>query len=305
MGDIHIREDQRQFAFRSSDNPRYIYMSRSGIGKNRPHEITVFEIIERGKRIRKLHSVAIRENCLIPFGIKVMGQGRFLVTIDEAHGSGVTDNCVVIYDLVRGKVNNFRLEDFLSRDARAMLQRHAFIPGFNWHGNGGIDKENLIIYPSRPDECRRDKLPFVKIDVSSATVEVLEVPESLPSNVLSQPPHVEGLYWDWSIGHEPEPPWESKFAYPKMIKGKFAKVTPEIFKNYLDTEVDSYYNYDAVTGDYVRGTEHGWTERKINSDKVPIEPSSGSASPPINDNSQNHSDPKSDKQPDNSHTEKP
>jgi hypothetical protein len=58
-----------------------------------------------------------------PVDVVVTDDAHFLVTFDDWAGVGTTDNAVVIYDLFKGDVTNYRLEDFLPEDFRKKLER--------------------------------------------------------------------------------------------------------------------------------------------------------------------------------------
>jgi hypothetical protein len=66
-----------------------------------------------------------------PVTVVVTDDAHFLVTFDDWFAVGTTDNSVVIYDLLKGDVSHFGLEDFLPEDFRNKLERST--SSLEWH----------------------------------------------------------------------------------------------------------------------------------------------------------------------------
>ena len=58
-----------------------------------------------------------------PVTVVITNDARFLVSFDDWFDVGTTDNAVVIYDLEKSSMQNYRLEDFLPEDFRKKLKR--------------------------------------------------------------------------------------------------------------------------------------------------------------------------------------
>ncbi len=66
-----------------------------------------------------------------PVTVVVTNDAHFLVTFDDWFAVGATDNAVVIYDLVKGDVSNYRLQDLLPEGFQNKLERS--ISSVEWH----------------------------------------------------------------------------------------------------------------------------------------------------------------------------
>ena len=260
-GQMAIPPQYPQFAFRWTRDPRIVVLERTGAGTQRPAETTVYELVEKGNRLRKV-SAFILKNPYVPLTQYVMGGGRFLVTMDQWGGSGTSENCVVMYDAVFGNAKALKLDSFLPDKDRASLSSHPYMKGYTWRGIKPIvDYENFIYYPTSPAECREKNLPFIAIDLRSQTVETSPVPESLPKSTADETHR--GLVWNWSSGTGAGPDWNLKFEYPPFIRAtvESAKV-PEQFMAWINFRESACYQISAVSGDYVRCQDDRWTDKK-------------------------------------------
>ena len=96
-----------QFSVEVCLNPRVVSIMRSGAGARRHAEYTVFELVDEGQRLRRRARTVLR-NEHVPWLWYVVN-ARFLVTEDDrGQGFGTNDNCLVIYDLVRGMSASWR-----------------------------------------------------------------------------------------------------------------------------------------------------------------------------------------------------
>lgn len=269
--EIRIRPHNPQFGFVAvNDDPYIMLMERHGGLKERPAEFTVFEIVEKGRRLRKL-SATVGRNPNIPLGVNSMGRGRFLVTFDEWEGKGITDNCLVIYDFARKTTVAMRLEDFVPADVRAKLMGAVYMSGFTWQGNPVVDYQNLIIYASSPADCKDLGVPFVVIDVRSQTAEVRPAPAALPPTAGKLEERLQPPFWDWSMGGQPEPGILTKFAYPTYLKMSFRKeAMSKEFRDSIEFEESACYELDPASGDYIRCALEKWI-RRPDANKLPTD----------------------------------
>jgi hypothetical protein len=259
---IRYRPWVAQFVCRTSqDDHRVMLLSRHGGLKERPAEFTVFELIGRGHRLRKLHAVTGR-NPNMPMYWKSLGRGRFLVTLDECEGFGITDNCLVMYDFSRKSTVAMKLEDFVPAEVRAKLRKQVEFFGVEWWRNPVIDYQNLTIYTASPAQCKEFGLPFIVIDVRSQTAEVRPVPAALPPTTDDSIQHLIGPIWDWSMGGKADPDIHTKFAYPTYLKIMFRPqdVTTE-FRDGLEFAESACYELDPASGDYARCAPEKWVPR--------------------------------------------
>jgi hypothetical protein len=81
-----------------------------------------------------------------PVDIVITDDAHFLVTFDDWADVGTTDNAVVIYDLFKGDVSNYRLEDFLPEDFRKKLERSTTSVEWRKH-NPHIQGDQTIYVP--------------------------------------------------------------------------------------------------------------------------------------------------------------
>jgi hypothetical protein len=260
--EIRYRPYMTQFVPKTAkDDPCVLILQRIGASKERTAEYTVFELVDKGHRLRKLSATTAR-NSVRAMTDKVLGRGRFLVTFDELEGFGITDNCLVIYDFVRKSTVAMKLEDFVPADVRAKLRKQVEFFGVEWWRNPVIDYQNLTIYTASPAQCKEFGLPFIVIDVRSQTAEVRPVPAALPPTTDDSIQHLIGPIWDWSMGGKADPDILAKFAYPAYLRVTFRPqdVSKE-FQEGLEFEGAACYELDTGSGDYVRCEMEKWLPR--------------------------------------------
>ena len=294
-GDEEIRYQpyMTQFGLQTAtDDPCVLILERLGASKERTAEYTVFELVDKGHRLRKLSATTAR-NAVRAMTDMVLGRGRFLVTFDELEGFGITDNCLVMYDFVRKSTVALKLEDFVPADVRAKLRKQVEFFGVEWWRNPVIDYQNLTIYTASPAQCKEFGLPFIVIDVRSQTAGVRPVPAALPLTTDDSIQHLIGPIWDWSMGGKADPDIQTKFAYPTYLKIWFRPqdVTRE-FKESLEFDESACYELDSASGDYLRCAPEKWVPRPeakamptsskplTNSPKLPEAEPAGDAEPP-------------------------
>jgi hypothetical protein len=260
--EIRYRPYMTQFVPKTAkDDPCVLILQRIGASKERTAEYTVFELVDKGHRLRKLSATTAR-NSVRAMTDKVLGRGRFLVTFDELEGFGITDNCLVIYDFVRKSTVAMKLEDFVPADVRAKLRKQVEFFGVEWWRNPVIDYQNLTIYTASPAQCKEFGLPFIVIDVRSQKAEVRPVPAALPPTTDDSMQHLIGPIWDWSMGGKADPDIHTKFAYPTYLKIMFRPqdVTTE-FRDGLEFAESACYELDPASGDYARCAPEKWVPR--------------------------------------------
>ena len=260
--EIRYRPYMTQFGLQAAtDDPCVLILRRIGASKERTAEYTVFELVDKGHRLRKL-SATTALNSVRAMRDEVLGRGRFLVTFDELEGFGITDNCLVMYDFVRKSAVALRLEDFVPADVRAKLRKQVVFFGVEWWRNPVIDYQNLTIYTASPTQCKEFGLPFIVIDVRSQKAEVRPVPAALPPTTDDSIQHLIGPIWDWSMGGKADPDILAKFAYPAYLRVTFRPqdVSKE-FQEGLEFEGAACYELDTGSGDYVRCEMEKWLPR--------------------------------------------
>lgn len=266
-----------QFSVDGWHDPRVVTINRAGAGPARRAEYYVFELVDEGHRLRRLHQHTLK-NEYAPWIPRSLGGGRFLVTLGELPDGGLTENCLVIYDFVRNASVAWRLEDFLAEDIRNKL-RHLVMEGMGWFGGReGFDTERLCYYPNSPDDCRECGYPFLVVDLRSLSVQVAPIPDQLGPGAETDFFGQTG--WRWSMGDAGgEPGWSVPSLLPTYL---LAVVDPKqtrmdllaglclvegeqspVINNSGETVHgwQTCFKLDAATGDYVRCPISEWVER--------------------------------------------
>ena len=241
-----------QFDVEGSPDPRVVAILRRGAGPHRHAEYSVFELVDEGMRLRYRAQTVLR-NEYVPW-VSCVVNARFLVTEDDrGQGFGTTDNCLVVYDLVRGMSASWRLEDMVPDQVAESVQY--------WSAVADVDPVRQIYYPSPPSSCRREGYPFLTVDLPSLSVEYSPVPpEHLPAEVVDDIRTRVAMHWTWSMGHSEvkEPDWDTGFALPGYLKGIVRK--PEMMGPLGVTEETVYFKYDDASGDYLRCDAEAWAD---------------------------------------------
>ena len=250
-----------QFVFHyPTTNHRQIELLRAGNGDQRPSESTVFEIIESGRKLKKIHNISLA-NIHRPHQQIYMPGGRFLVTCGDIDDASTNDNCLVVYDLILKQRTKFRLEEFLSVAAKEKLRPLGYTRGKEWNGRttGAFDRENQLYYPTLPEECRNLGLPFLVVDLCSRLVRETDVPKQLP--LTSSQIEIQGTFlsWEWAMKEKNEPQWTEKFKYPDLIKCTVeSQRGPDGFASWGWTKREMYYELVPESGDYISCDRKNW-----------------------------------------------
>jgi len=250
-----------QFFFGRASDPRIVPLVRVGNGAEQMSELTMFELVEEGRRLRLLSRVELK-NAGVAISY-VFLTTRYVLTMDERSGIGTTANCLVIYDLQRGESVALSLEEFLSKESIALLGSDGLdaYPGRVWRvfGRGLFDAKKLLYYPSTLRECRDHEVPCIEVDLRSMVAGHLEVvPEKLPGAV--DPKHDWSIEWQWrqrderTAGHVKS----EKFAYPDHITGivDLRRADRQLIK-FLGSRKQMSFRRDAKTGDYLLDEKSG------------------------------------------------
>lgn len=207
-----------QFCVEGWHDPRVMTIKRSGAGPARPAEYYVFELVDEGRRLRGLHKQTLR-NEYEPWVEESLGRGRFLVTLGEIPGGGLTESCLVIYDFVRKVSVAWRQEDFLPADIREKWKHDLtamVIRGMGWQGGTDwFDTERLLYYPNSPDDCREYGYPFLVVDLRSLSVKLATAPDHFSDEVV--PARRSEATWRWSMGNAGEPEWSLPSLLPTYV----------------------------------------------------------------------------------------
>jgi hypothetical protein len=103
----------------------------------------------KDRSYRFLRRVTLR-NPRSPIIALITNDARFLVTFDDWFGVGTTENAVVIYDLDKDSVRNYRIEDFLPESYRERFRRST--SSITWRGEPFVvEWEPVHIYVPLPD----------------------------------------------------------------------------------------------------------------------------------------------------------
>ena len=250
-----------QFITSSWADPRTVTIKRSGAGADRPAEFIVLELVNRGSELRILHEAKLR-NPFGPWSAVLAGNGRFLITLDDRWiddrsswwPEAKTDNCLVVYDFVRGSSVARKAVDFLPVGHSA-----------NWYGPGfAMDPLRNIVYLSDPSECRRLGRSFVVVDLLSATVRVSgTAPDKLPDGVVEpgRTGDLSAILWDWSSGESGEPSWTTPSQKPQYLRGVPQGTGVSEFELLgLPREV-MVFKLDPTSRTYTRVSEDKWVPR--------------------------------------------
>jgi len=118
----------------------------------------------KDRSFRFLRRVTLR-NPRSPIIALITNDARFLVTFDDWFGVGTTDNAVVIYDLDKDSIHNYRIEDFLPESYREKFQRST--SSISWRGEPFVvEWEPIHIYVPLPATTPDSKgfEPHIEID---------------------------------------------------------------------------------------------------------------------------------------------
>lgn len=246
-----------QFFVESDANPRQVSLLRLGAGAVRPAEYQVFEWVDGGQRLRPLHRTVLR-NELVPTSWRGVADGRYLVTFDDRFAPhGTSANTLVMYDFVRNLTVAKSARDFLPPEwlAGGVAREHDWVNGPAW-----IDPVRHLLYPNAPEVCRRNKTPFLVVDLPNLSIHArTEVPASLPARAYAETRDGHAWEWTWSMGNGPEPDWGKPFALPTLLKGTLVRDVPEE-PPYGAVGSEVHFRYDEPSRDYVRCAADEWRE---------------------------------------------
>lgn len=244
-----------QFILDTYTNPRQVSVFRLGAGEARPAEYWVFEWVDGGQRLRPLHRSVLR-NDWMPWTWRAEGDGRFLVTFDDRFSpEGSTDNCIVLYDFVRGVTVAKRAEDFLPEQQGE--NEDAF---WKWNTEPVlVDPLLQRIYPTSVARASKGGAPFLVVDLPSLTVRAEPAPESLPERVYRETANGHAWEWEFSMGGGGEPDWLVPQALPLLLQAKQVQPLDDArpFGPREDTVV---FRLEADTGEYVRCASSEWQD---------------------------------------------
>ena len=250
---------------------------RSGGGPARRAEFSVFELVDEGRRLARLHKQTL-QNDYGTWVTQSLGKGRFLITIGEIPGGGDTENCLVIYDFVRKTSIAWKQEDFIPADIRERLKGEGVTKGLGWYsGFSWVDSDRVLYYPNDADECREHGFPFLIVDLRGPTVQLVPVPDHVTHD--AERPGPGWVSWRWSMGNASEPAWDVPSILPTYLLAVvdqkhypvndlaavgLAEGEASLVKDRMDDVVlgwQTCFKLDAATGDYVRCAVSEWVER--------------------------------------------
>jgi len=201
------RKDHPEITCRTDSSGRFLALERDGngpdragriIGPKRRGYVSVFEYLGEGKSLRKLYEAELL-NHGVPLICSLSRDGRFFVTLDEFNAAGTSPFTVVIYDLARKEHTTYAGKDFLSEKLIKSLGHQGFVPGFKWHGKDmDFNQDSTRFYPTRPENCKKEEVPFVVIDLPTRTVRVEPIPATPLTDLV---PDVQ-QEWGWRESRE-------------------------------------------------------------------------------------------------------
>ena len=248
-----------QFSFCTSADPRTVGVVRMG-SKDRPSEVSVFEIVRSGERLRRLGSLAL-EGRPRPLKLFLLGGGRYVVSLGEFEGGWTTDNCVVVYDCRRNERNAMSLEEFLPERITTALRPSPVFRGKDWtRGSSGFDVTNQLFIPNMRAEVG-EGYPFVVVDLRDRSASVRSDGDAWPSTFerFSSP---EEVVWDWSMGKEAYPEIDAQFALPCLLRAVVdSGVASAELQRFFGERDQVYYRLDSQSGDYEACSPEDWVPR--------------------------------------------
>jgi hypothetical protein len=178
------RVSGQEFLSTSDTSGRFLAIETIGNGDDRNDYLTVWEYLEKDKSLRKLYETPLL-NKRMPLIRKLSRDGRFFVTMDEWESSGVGPNTLVVYDLARKEQTSYAGRDFLNDEVIKSLNSHPLIKGVKWSAIGGnFNQDSTEFYPSRPELCEQENVPFVVVDLPTRTVQVRRTTEVDSSKIV-------------------------------------------------------------------------------------------------------------------------
>ncbi|MCE2753979.1 MAG: hypothetical protein ACK5ZC_16285 [Pirellulaceae bacterium] len=198
-------------------------------------DITVFELVEDGTRLRRLHTTTLLPGSE-PLAVNVSPCGRFIVTMDEWSGAGNTDRALVIYDAFRKESTSLRLEQFLDKSMIERLPPHGFVKGVKWRDWGRyfttFDHFSIMemkFYPSsiakvesyltEPKSDSSKQIPFVEVDLIERTAKVVPTKNSVPINLEREIAAHSKYHWT-AVSDSSVP---SSLSLPSRLEGSAEK----------------------------------------------------------------------------------
>ena len=234
---------------------RLIKITRLGNNRGMNDEISILELVEPDKRIRVLHQLTT----ICPYylsGSAHSSCGRFVITMGERLGTGISERELVIYDLVRKEHTAYGIQDFLPSETIASLEPSGIRAGasLRWQSFPGFDPDRMEFYPSCTSECRQSKLPFVVIDLLSRKVRVEPVPSREIPPMGGQGCFFQQAQWICSAGDRPLPAANAPLKLPPYLRVEFGP---------KDKRERRVFRLDDKSGDYLSVAETDWPDVKL------------------------------------------
>jgi len=215
-------------------------------------DVTVFELVDDGTRLRRLNTTTLLSGSK-PLEVHVSPCGRFIVTMDEWTGAGITDKALVVYDAVRKEATSFRLEQFLDDAIIERLPRHGFLAGVKWRDWGqrstSFDQFSITdmrFYPSsaqkvesyiaKPKSDSSKQIPFVEIDLIERAAKI--VPAKNTVLIILERGIASHSKYHWSAVNNSTV--SAPLNLPSRLEGSADK----------ESTVRMVFTLESVTGDY-------------------------------------------------------
>ncbi|MEQ8788183.1 MAG: hypothetical protein RIC55_17880 [Pirellulaceae bacterium] len=159
--------------------------------------MTLFEYLGEGNPLRKLYETRLL-NKELPRIAMISRDGRFFVTIDEFGSYGISPVTIVVYDLARREHTAYAGKDFLDSKVIESLPSHGSW-GFKWYGKDMVfNRDSTQFYPTRPEHCEEEGVPFVVVDLPTRTVRVQPVSSVDTESIVARVDQE----WGWKPSRE-------------------------------------------------------------------------------------------------------
>ena len=230
-------------------NPRLLFILRLGDGKRRNSEISILEIVDKGRKLRFLHKSKVLQNQYRPGFMIVSPDGRFLATVHEFAPTPKKKNDLVIYDLALGQHTSRSIDDFIPKNLIGDLPRNVFEFVLWSDFDSHFHTTSQVWYPSSPQSCLEQDLPFFKVDLLDRSIELIATPDSLPPGVFPYEPNAQ-LSWQWSKSDQNNLLWKTRGTIPKTLDVRIREDAVEEIRTYLPFSGTARYCLNTTSDTY-------------------------------------------------------
>lgn len=248
---IATGDSEREFVTIADSSERFVGVILKGIENERKPEITIFEVIEADRRLRRLHHTHL-VNPIMPLNIVLSSDGRFLVSLDDVWYAGRGPHALVIYDLVRHETISYSCEDFLPKEIQKTLKPH-FLPGFHWRTHeGAFNSISTKYFATTPENCIHDGVPFVVIDLLAKKATIQKTPEALPEGTaIAKRVEFKG------VNYKASNTWTPSRA---TVEYKSSALPKTLLRAWPSDKPNEAFELDGAKCEYRRVSNDKWTD---------------------------------------------